>query len=72
MDRNRASWGKMCGNYKIYSPEEIETIKPDGILLTVYSNNLAMYESLKAELTERHPSIELLPNIFEEEIHFND
>ena len=72
VDRNRASWGKMCGNYKIYSPEEIETIKPDGILLTVYSNNLAMYESLKAELTERHPSIELLPNIFEEEIHFND
>ncbi len=71
IDRNEASWGKNCGNYKIYSPNALSDLKPDGIILTVLSNNESIYESLKQELAEKYPDIELLPNIFEEEILFN-
>ena len=71
IDRNEASWGKNCGNYKIYSPNALSDLKPDGIILTVLSNNEPIYESLKQELAEKYPDIELLPNIFEEEILFN-
>ncbi len=64
VDKNVASWGKYCGDYKIYSPDELENIQPDGILLTAYNNNEIIYPILKNELEETHPDIELLPNIF--------
>ena len=67
VDRNKASWGKTCGHYRIYSPEEIASLKPDGILLTVFSNNNEIYKSLQKEIDEKYSDIQLLPNIFEEE-----
>ena len=36
----------------------------------VWSNYEVIYPSLKEEFTEKYPNIELLPNIFEEEIIF--
>ena len=66
VDRNKAVWGKMCGNYKIYSPDDIKTIAPEGVLLTVLSNHEAIYESIKKEFKEKYPNVELLPNIFME------
>lgn len=68
IDRNPASKGKQFYGYTIYSPEEINNLKPDGIILTVLSNNETIYESLKQEINEKYPNIELLPNIFEKEL----
>lgn len=65
IDRNSASWGKQCGNYKIYPPEAITQLNPQAVLLTVYSNNKIIYDLLKDEFKTNYPNIELLPNIFE-------
>lgn len=70
IDRNAASAGKQFCNYTIYPPEAINEIKPDGVILTVLSNNESIYESLKKEFREKYPNVELLPNIFEEELKF--
>ena len=67
VDRNSASWGEMCGNYKIYSPNDLNKIKPDGVILTIFSNNEAIYKSLKKDFPIKYPHIELLPNILEDE-----
>lgn len=68
IDRNSASAGKAFCNYTIYPPEAINELKPDGIILTVLSNNESIYESLKQEFAEKYPETELLPNIFQEEL----
>lgn len=70
IDRNSGSWGKTIGNYKIYPPESLNDLKPDGVILTVLSNNEAIYESLKEEFRLNYPNVELLANIFEEELVF--
>ena len=70
IDRNNASWGKMCGNYKIYPPESIYDLKPDGVIMTIWSNYESIYPSLKEEFAGKYPDTELLPNIFEEELIF--
>ena len=70
IDRNAASAGKPFCNYTIYPPEAINELKPDGVILTVLSNNEFVYESLKEEFKEKYPNVELLPNIFEEELKF--
>lgn len=68
IDRNAASAGKAFCNYTIYPPDAINQLKPDGVILTVLSNNESIYESLKEEFKEKYPETELLPNIFEEEL----
>lgn len=65
IDKNSGSWGKMCGNYKIYSPEALNELKPDSVILTVLSNNESIYKNLKEELKSKYPEIELMNNIFE-------
>lgn len=69
IDRNSASAGKVFCNYTIYPPDAINELKPDGVILTVLSNNESIYESLLEEFKEKHPEIELLPNIFAEELN---
>lgn len=66
IDRNVASAGKQFCNYTIYPPDAINELKPDGVILTVLSNNESIYESLKAEFKDKYPNVELMPNIFEE------
>ena len=70
IDRNEASAGKQFCNYTIYPPDAINELKPDGVILTVLSNNESIYESLKEEFREKYPTVELLPNIFEEELKY--
>lgn len=63
IDKNEASWEKDFGNYKIYSPEILET-NPASILVTVYNNNEKAYENIKKELYSSYPRIKVLKNIF--------
>ncbi len=64
IDKNTALWGKMCGNYEIYSPDILKTKKPDAILLTVFSNHENIYPSLKYEINKCYSDIEMMPDIF--------
>jgi glycosyltransferase involved in cell wall biosynthesis len=68
IDKNIASWGKKCGNYKIYPPEEINRLNPDGIIMTILSNYDLHYKALKEEFKTKYPNTELMPNIFEEDL----
>ncbi len=71
IDKNEASWGKICGNYRIYPPESLYELKPDAVLMTIWSNYEEAYSILKKELNEKYPEINLLPNIFEGEIIYD-
>lgn len=70
IDRNKELWGKNFVNYKVYSPEILSNQNPVAILLTVFFNNEAIYNSLKNDIIPNHPHIELLPNIFDEELAY--
>jgi len=63
IDRNEASWGKDFCGYKIYSPEVLKT-SPADVLVTIYRNHELAYDSIKKELRETIPSVNVLPNIF--------
>ena len=63
IDRNEASWGKDFCGYKIYSPAILKT-SPADVLVTIYRNHELAYDSIKKELRETIPSVDVLPNIF--------
>lgn len=65
IDKNPLKIGRKIGNYTIYSQEYLEILNPDFVLLTVFSNNKKIYNSLESFLKEQYPQIELLPNIFD-------
>ncbi len=68
VDRNKIRQGEFCGSYKIYPPEAINELKPDGVLMTILSGHERVYEGLKKEFNEKYPNVELLPNIFNGEV----
>ena len=68
IDKNYKLIGKTLGNYRIYPPEAINDLEPDGVILTILSNNETIYDILKEELKENFSKTELLPNIFEKEL----
>ena len=68
VDRNVKLQGQTCGGYKIYPPESIKELKPDGVILTVLSNNEEIYESMAKSFPLEYPQVKLLPNIFTEKV----
>ncbi len=68
VDKNKSLQGKYCGRYKIYPPESINELKPDGVILTVLSNNEDIYKSMQKEFAELYPDVKLLPNILNETV----
>lgn len=70
IDKNTASWGQTCANYKIFPPDSLLEIKPDGVIMTIWSNYEFFYPALQEEFKKNYPDVELLPNIFEEEMVF--
>lgn len=66
IDKNEASWGKDFGNYKINSPEILNS-NPANILVTVYNNSNA-YFAIKKEVEDKYNRVKVLKNIFDGEI----
>jgi len=64
IDKNEAIQNTLISGYKVFSPEILKTVQPDGILLTVWHNHELIYPLLKKELKEKYPNILLLDNIF--------
>jgi len=66
IDKNPNRWGeKVCG-LEIFPPEKLKELKVQKILFTIQNNNEIIYKSVQSYLKEIFPSIELLPNIFEQ------
>ena len=64
VDKNKAMQGtKICG-YSVFSPEKIKEIAPEAVLMSVYSKSDLTYQSIKKEMAQICPNIELLENIF--------
>ena len=63
IDKNEASWNKNFGNYKIYSPNILET-HPANVLVTIYNDYESIYKIIKQELLTNYPKINILDNIF--------
>lgn len=67
IDNNEALWGKTFANYKVYPPKSLKDLKPEGVIMTVWSNWEENYPLLKKEFEKKYPNIELMENIFEKE-----
>lgn len=66
IDKNSDKWGEELGGYKIFSPDEVEKLQPDCVLITVKSNHKKIYSQIQYELFQKYPYIEVLPDIFED------
>lgn len=64
VDKNPNRQGQSISKYKIFSPEEIEKLNPNCIVLTIKNRNEMIYYDVQKYLSEKHPNIVLLPNIF--------
>ena len=64
IDKDPNKQGEKFGNYEIFSPEILNKADVKNIILTISNNNEIIYEDLKKYLSENHPNIRLLPNIF--------
>lgn len=63
IDRDSAKWNRDFCGYKIYSPQMLDSINPDRVILTIINDNEAVYESLREEFLQKYPGIELCENI---------
>lgn len=71
VDRDSNKWGKDFYGYKIISPDEIESKVPEAILVTIATKIYYYYEVISKEVKEKHPTVEILPNIFEKGLHYD-
>ena len=69
VDRDFNKWGKDFYGYKIISPDEIESKNAEAILVTIATKVYYYYEVISKEVKEKHPSLEILPNIFRVELN---
>ena len=59
VDKAPEKWNTGFCGYRIYPPENLNILKPDKVLLTIYNNNEKIYKSLKQEFSQKYPNIEL-------------
>ena len=67
IDKDETKWGKKIGKYTIYSPNEIDKLKPDVVAFSIKHNSEKIYPKVNEFLNENYPHIQLLPNIFNTE-----
>lgn len=65
IDKSPEQQGKNISGYMIFSPEDLKDIKVDNIIMTIQNNNRIIYPKIKEYIEKNHPSIKLMPNIFE-------
>ena len=64
IDNNEKIWGTKINSCLIVAPEEISKIKPDKIICTIKNQHQKVYPQIQKYLQEKHPEIELSPDIF--------
>ena len=64
VDKNKDRQGNSIGKYKIYSPDEINKLKPDVVILSIKNNARVIYGSLNETWDKDYPNIDLVPGFF--------
>jgi len=64
VDKNEKLIGEQIGAYKVHSLDDLSTLNPDYVILTIENNNGKIYPEVKNYLNEKHPNIKLIKNIF--------
>jgi len=64
IDKNPARKGEDFCGYKIYSPDDLNKIKPEKLIMTIKNYHEDRYHELEILMKENYPDICLIPNIF--------
>lgn len=64
IDKDTAKHNINLGGYKIYSPDILNKIVPDIVIMSVKSNNLFIYNIVDEYLKKNYPNIKLYKNLF--------
>ena len=64
VDKNEKLIGEQIGAYKVHSLDDLSTLNPDYVILTIENNNEKIYPDVKNYLNEKYPNIKLIKNIF--------
>jgi len=65
IDKDSQKWGTTYCGYKVYSPDDLNKIKPENIIFTIKHNHSKIYTAVEAFIDKNYPTIGLFPNIFE-------
>lgn len=65
IDKDTNKRGKNFDKYKIYSPEELSSLKPEIIIFSIKNKYMEIYPHVEKYIQNNFPKIKLLPNVFD-------
>ncbi len=63
VDKNEKRWGKKLGKYEIISPQKINELKPDYIIISIQNINKKNSKILEKQLKKEFSTIKVKPNV---------
>ena len=64
IDKDVTKQNKQFCGYKIYSPDILDEIVPDIVIMSIKSNNLCIYNIVEEYIKKNYPNIQLYKNLF--------
>lgn len=64
IDKDSSKWGTKIGDVQIYSPQELEKLKPDIVIFAIKNYHMSVYPKVQDYMLEKYPKIRLFPNPF--------
>lgn len=64
VDADPSKHGKKIGDFQIYSPQDLNVLKPDAVIFAIKNRNEDIYPQIQNILKKEYPNIKLLPNAF--------
>lgn len=64
IDADPSKHGKKIGDFQIYSPQELNVLKPDAVIFAIRNRNEDIYPQVQGIIKREYPNIKILPNIF--------
>ena len=63
VDNNKQRWGQKLEGFEIISPEKINTLKADCVIISILNLNKETSIELTKQIKKTYPKVKLLPNI---------
>ena len=64
VDKNKDRQGSNIGIYKIYSPDEVNKLKPDVVILSIKNRGKEIYNSMVKTWDKEYPDTDLISGTF--------